>query len=217
MAADKLSAREIGSGVDLRRYVIISMLGTLAAALAAPAAASASASITLQNDDTFNPRRATLDLGDGSFDWEWGPGGIGTVERHNVVQDLELFDSGEPVRSDPDGFSVTASAGSYSYFCEIHVGMVGEVRVRPVTVASRASGGVRVGWASQDTTTGTRYDVRYKAKRKWRSWKKRTSKVGGKFGRNGKPVKLKRKVKLQARSRAGKRRSDWSPTLVLEP
>ncbi len=197
--------------------MIISVLGALAAALAAPAAASASATITLQNDDSFNPRSATLDLGDGSFDWEWGPGGIGTLKPHNVVQDVELFDSGEPVRSDPDGFSVTASAGSYPYFCEIHVGMLGEVGVRPVTVASRAASGARVSWASQDTTTGTRYDVRYKARKKWRWWKKKTPKLGGRFGRNGKPVKLKRKVKLQARSRAGRRRSDWSPTLVLEP
>jgi hypothetical protein len=30
-------------------------------------------------------------------------------------------------------------------------------------------------------------------------------------------VKLKRRVKLQARSRAGNARSDWSPTLVLQP
>ena len=65
----------------------------------------------------LQPGSATLDLGDGSFDWEWAPGGAGTVEPHNVVQDDGLFSSGEPVGADPDGCSVTASAGGYPYFC----------------------------------------------------------------------------------------------------
>jgi plastocyanin len=199
-----------------KRYVAVCIATALAAAFAAPAPASASVSITIQDDNTFNPRNATQDLGAGSFDWEWGPGGVGTIEEHNVVQDDELFSSGEPVLSRPSGFSVTASAGTYPYYCEIHVGMLGEVSVRPLAADATSGGGVRVTWADASTTTGTRYDVRYRAGKKWKPWKKKTSRVAGTFGRNGKPVKLRKKAKLQARSRAGSARSDWSPTLVLE-
>jgi plastocyanin len=183
--------------------------------LTAPAVSHAQTTITLENTNTFNPPSRTLDLGGGSFDWEWGPGGVGTLELHNVVQDDGLFSSGDPVRSDPDGFSVTASAGAYPYVCVIHFGMEGEVSVRPVAGAATKKG-ARVTWADASTTTGNRYDVRYRSGKKWKLWQKKTSKLSATFGRKGKPVKLKKRVKLQARSRAGKSRSDWSPTLVLE-
>jgi plastocyanin len=129
-----------------------------------------------------------------------------------------LFSSGDAVSSDPDGFSVTASAGSYPYFCQLHFGMEGDVNVGPVAAAALgASGGTRVTWADATTTTGNRYDVRYKAGKKWRPWQNKTSKLSGTFGRSGKPVKLKKRTRLQARSRFGKSRSGWSPTLVLNP
>jgi plastocyanin len=199
----------------MKRYFTLGIAAGLAA-LAAPAVSHAQTTITLENTNTFNPPSATLDLGGGSFDWEWGPGGVGTLELHNVVHDDGLFTSGEPVTSDPDGFSVTASAGAYPYFCVIHIGMEGEVSVRPVA-GDATKKGARVTWADASTTTGDRYDVRYKAGKKWKLWQKKTSKLSGTFGRKGKPVKLKKRTKLQARSRAGKSRSDWSPTLVLQP
>ncbi|HSJ18735.1 MAG TPA: hypothetical protein VK920_11630 [Solirubrobacterales bacterium] len=200
----------------MKRYSIFCIAA--AVVLGAPAAASGSATITLQDDNRFSPESAALDLGDGSFDWQWGPAGAGTLDRHNVVQGngsaKPLFDSGETVREMPGGFSVTASAGTFPYYCEIHLGMIGEVAVRPVGEAKGK--GVRLSWASADTTTGNRFDVRYKAGKKWKSWKKKIKKTAGTFGRKGKPVKLgKKAVKVQARSRAGKARSDWSPTLKL--
>ncbi|MGH7720491.1 MAG: hypothetical protein ACREON_16795 [Gemmatimonadaceae bacterium] len=199
-----------------RKLIVCIAVGM--AVLATPALASASVTITLTDGNTYSPASPPpLDFGDGGFDWEWGPGGVGNVEKHNVVQDAALFDSGEPTTRDPDGFSVTASAGSYPYYCVIHrFGMVGEVSVRPVTASARASEGVRVAWADATTTTGSSYDVRYKAGKKWKPWRKKTSKPAGTFGNNGKPVKLRKKVKLQARSRAGGARSEWSPTLKLE-
>jgi plastocyanin len=200
----------------MRRYLTLCIAAGLAAALATPAVSHAQTTITLENTNTFNPRSATLDLGAGSFDWEWGAGGVGTLELHNVVQDDGLFSSGPPVTSDPDGFSVTASAGSFPYFCQIHIGMEGDVNVLPVSGAATKKG-APVTWATDLTISGNRYDVRYRAGKKWKLWQKNTSKLSGTFGRKGKPVKLKKRVKLQARSRAGKARSDWSPTLVLEP
>lgn len=202
--------------MGLRRHLAVGVVAALGAALAVPSAAGASTTITLLDDNTYSPRDAAQELGDGAFLWEWGPGGVGTIERHNVIQDRGLFDSGQPVTQKPEGFSVTASAGGYPYFCSIHVGMVGNVRVRPVA-GGRSKGGRRVSWASAETETGTRFDVRYRAGKKWKLWRKKTRKQAGVFGRKGKPVKLKKKkaVKLQARSRAGKRASAWSPVLKL--
>jgi len=208
----------------LKRYLIASIIaGT--AALAVPATAAASVTITVEPapfENSYAPRDATLDLGDGSFDWEWGPGGAGAEDVHNVIQGdafgggKPLFDSGEPETERPGGFSVTASAGKFPYYCEVHLGMDGTARVRP-TVEDRSKG-VRVSWASAETTTGNRYDVRYKAGKKWKSWKKKTKKTSGVFGRKGKPAKARAKVKLQARSRQGKKaRSGWSPKVPLVP
>ena len=212
----------------MKRFLTVGTVAGLLSALAAPALASAgpsSSSALTVDDNFFAPKQAALELDEGSFDWRWGPDGLGTANLHNVVQDDGLFDSGEVTTNDPDGFSVTASAGKYPYFCEVHgfrggIGMAGVVSVRPVVVeplSERAARGVRVAWASDETTTGSKFDVRYKAGKKWKLWKKRTSKTSGVFGRKGKPVKLKRKpVKLQARSVGGKKkRSGWSPTLKL--
>jgi plastocyanin len=202
----------------MRRYLAWIAVG-LAAALAAPASASASVTITLRDENTYNPRSATLNLGEGSFDWQWGPGGAGNIERHNVRQDVGLFDSGEPVSSNPAGFSVSASAGSFPYFCSIHLGMEGDVNVRPVLGASdTGQGPIPVVWASAEATIGDSYDVRFRARKKWKKWKRDTSRLSGVFGKKKKPVKVKggRRYEFQARSRDGKDRSEWSPTLVAE-
>lgn len=204
----------------MKRYLIASIVA--AAGLGVPATAAA-VTITVEPtpfSNSYSPASSTLDLGGGSFDWVWGPSGAGTEDVHNVVQGeafasgKPLFDSGEAVVDNPAGFSVTASAGSYPYFCEVHFGMVGEVAVRPV--GQPKGKGVRLSWASAETTTGNRFDVRYKAGKKWKSWRKKTKKTAGTFGRKGKPVKLGKKgAKVQARSRQGKSRSDWSPTVRL--
>ena len=203
----------------MRSHVIVAT-AALAAALAAPSVASASTTITIQDTNSYSPASATLDLGDGSFDWEWGPGGAGTVEPHNVVQNDGLFSSGEPVSADPDGYSVTASAGGYRYFCQVHFGMEGDVKVRPVLrPADTGQGPISVMWASPTTTTGDSYDVRFRTGGKWKKWKSDTSKAAGTFGKKKKPVKVKsgRSYRFQVRSRSGKKtRSEWSPELVVD-
>jgi plastocyanin len=204
----------------MKRYLTLCIAAGLAAALAAPAVSHAQSTITLQDDNTFNPPSATLDLGAGTFDWEWGPGGVGTLDLHNVVQDDGLFSSGDAVKSDPDGFSVTASAGAYPYYCDIHIGMEGDVNVRPVLGPSdRGQGPIAVTWATAATTTGNSYDVRFRSGKKWEKWKSDTSKLAGTFGKKKKPVKVKsgRSYRFQVRSRSGKKsRSGWSPELVVE-
>jgi plastocyanin len=202
----------------MKRYLIACIAAGLAVVVV-PAAASASVTITLTDDNTYAPSSAGLELGDGSFDWQWGPGGAGLVDLHNVVSDDELFNSGDPVASRPGGYSVTASAGTYPYFCILHVGMEGVVSVTPVLgPTDPGSGPIHLSWASPETTTGDGYDVRYRAGKKWKKWKKDTGKLSGVFGKRKKPVKVKggKTYRFQARSRSGKNRSDWSPELVVQ-
>jgi hypothetical protein len=193
----------------MRRH-LITFIAVVLAVVAMPASASAF-TITLTNDNTYSPPRAGLDLGGGSFDWQWGAGGAGLLAPHNVVSDDELFTSGVPVAGRPGGFSVTASAGSYPYFCVLHVGMEGVVSVTPaVAPTDPGQGPIRLSWASPDTTTGNSYDVRYRTGKKWKKWKKDTGKLSGVFGKGKKPVKVRsgRAYRFEARSRAGKHRSD---------
>jgi plastocyanin len=211
--------------VKIRSYAIVATAAL--AALAPPALASSSTTITIEDTNSYDPASATLDLGEGSFDWDWGPDGSGTFEPHNVVQGEAfdtsggaLFDSGEPVSSDPDGFSVTASAGGYPYYCTIHFGMEGDVNVRPVLGPSdTGQGPIPVMWATPTTTTGDSYDVRFRTGGKWKKWKRDTSRPRGTFGKRKKPVKVKsgRSYRFQVRSRSGKKtRSEWSPELVVD-
>jgi hypothetical protein len=204
----------------MKRYLTLCIAAGLAAALVAPATASAF-TITLTNDNTFSPPSSPpLPLNEGSFDWEWGPGGAGLLDLHNVVQDDALFTSGDPVASRPGGFSVTASAGTYPYFCVLHLGMEGVVSVTPVLgPTDPGAGPIQLSWASPDTTTGDSYDVRFRSGKKWEKWKSDTSKLAGTFGKKKKPLKLKsgRSYRFQVRSRSGKKsRSGWSPELVVE-
>lgn len=205
----------------MRRYLTIGFLAALLAVLAMPGTALASVTITVEpvpGDDVYTPSSATLDLGDGSFDWQWGPNGDGAADVHNVLQNDALFASGEPVATRAP-FSVAASAGSYPYFCIIHLGMDGDVNVRPVLGASDSGKGpIAVSWATSSTTTGNKYDVRYSTGGKWKTWLKKSKKRAGKFGKRKKPAKVKkgRTYEFQARSRQGSARSDWSPSLVVE-
>jgi plastocyanin len=208
----------------LRRHLTIGFVAAAFAAVLAPASALASVTITVEpapGEDVFSPSSATLDLGDGTFDWQWGPNGQGATDQHNVLQQDALFTSGEPVPSRPP-YRLAASAGSYFYYCTIHVGMNGDVNVRPaLTGASAASSSdwIDFGWATEATTTGSRYDVRYRTGKKWKTWLKKTKKKSGKFGKRKKPVKVKkgRTYEFQARSRQGSVKSGWSPSLVVEP
>jgi len=205
----------------LRHYLTIGFCAALLAIFALPAIAPASVTITVEpvpGDDVYTPSSATLDLGDGSFDWLWGPNGDGAADVHNVLQNDALFASGEPVTSQPP-FSVTASAGSYRYFCVVHLGMTGDVNVRPTLGASdTGKGPIALSWASASTTTGNKFDVRYSTGGKWKPWLKKSKKLAGKFGKRRKPAKVKkgRTYEFQARSRQGSDRSDWSPPLVVE-
>ena len=85
------------------------------------------------DDDFFAPRTAPVRnvVAGASFQWTRAAGSTG---RHNVREDHKLFYSGTATTG-PINFSVSASAGTYHYYCEFHGsatgGMDGVVKVRP--------------------------------------------------------------------------------------
>lgn len=219
-------------GFGLKRFLVLAAGGLLAL----PAAALAAAEITV-GDNFFRPDAVSADVspaGETTFHWEWGPAGLGSANLHNVNQDDRLFRSGAPKRT--GSYDLTASAGTYHYYCEVHGfpggGQDGTLKVRPVVfpVAARDGGAVSSGaapvfdvrWASDQTETGDRYDVRYRVKgKKWRTWKEDTEQPSAIFGANGPvPAKAGKTYEIKARSQKGKgekKRSSFSPPVSFPP
>ena len=206
----------------MRRFVVLS---ASAALLALPVVAGAAPRQITIGDDFFSPTKpAVRDVEPGpSLHWSRG---LGSSDRHNVRQDDKLFRSGNPTTGTIN-FTISASAGSYHYFCEVHGsrsgGMSGVVRVRPITVPDSLQGEILVRWANSGTGTGSRFDVRYRVDhRRWKTWKNDTGKFQANFGRNDKPVNFnpnRHTYKLEVRSerRRVSKRSGWSPPVTLNP
>jgi len=196
-------------------------------ALAYASVASAAATEIKVSDDfggSFKPRTPPArNLATGaSFHWSRE---TGSSLPHNVHQDFNLFNSGSPT-SGPINFSVSASAGTYHYYCVLHGsttgGMDGVVKVRPVFVASPDGAPFTVKWALLGTTTGNQFDVRYRVgtTTTWKVWKNDTSARSGVFGQNGQPVQVLsgRTYQFQARSQKStnpNQPSGWSPALTV--
>jgi plastocyanin len=178
-------------------------------ALPAQAAAQGGTQEVSTGDDFFNPENVSVEVGSASIHWAWGP--PASLNEHNVRQDDRLFYSGALVTSGE--FTVTPSAGSFHYYCELHGfdggGMDGALKVKPTgTVSGRKA---TVVWATPETDSGTRFDVRQKVgSKKPKVVEEKTKALEGTF-------KLKSgKNQFQVRSRQGKAVSDWSPKLKLK-
>ncbi len=187
------------------------------------------------DQSVFSPKVFTSNLNDSgpNFLWEWGDEGDNgeTVGDHNVRQDRRLFRSGKPTDSVVGGYYLSASAGTFRYFCDVHggprgAGMSGKVKVPPMQYAITRLRGfqdfIPVQWATVNSETGNQYDVQYRVGDKpWRNWKTNTSKLQAKFGFNDNPVPLRNRVySFRARSEVAgskKRRSNFSPPLVVAP
>jgi plastocyanin len=197
------------------------MISTAAALLAIPVVASAAPREIDVGDDFFSPQRPPTRSVQAGQSFHWTSNG-GTGSRHNVRQDDRLFDSGGLTRN--LDFGIRASAGTFSYYCELHrvSGMTGVVRVRPAVIPTSTPGEALVQWASADTNTGSRFDVRYRVdNRKWKTWKNDTARTQGRFGRNDNPVNYTGrhtyKVKVRSERRNVSKRSGFSPPLSLIP
>jgi plastocyanin len=182
--------------------------------------------VEAEGEDVFSPELVTADVNANyAFEWSWG---TGTIDDHNVRQDSKLFYSGPP-SDDEAPFEVLGSAGTFHYYCEAHGskagGMDGVIALRPnigmPPLKRGAAPVVSILWASSDSETGDQYDVQYKVgKGDWKSWKKNTAKQNGLFGRNGKPVTVKKGKSYKVRARSekssnAKKRSGWSPPLAF--
>jgi plastocyanin len=200
-------------------------IAALGAALALPALAFGAPTNIQVKDDFFqpqNPAPRPLQTG-ASFHWQRGAGSNG---EHNVRQDAGLFNSGPPT-SGSINFSISASAGSYHYYCSAHGspagGMTGMVKVRPIFSAAPTGNPFTVTWANSGTNTGKAFDVRYKVGAgTFKIWRNDTSAFKGVFGQNMKPVPvmLGKTYHFQVRSEQASNHakfSGWSPTLSVTP
>ena len=209
----------------MRRYLLI---GTAAALLAIPAVAfgGSATTVTLTNSNTFNPKTVTKNVGTGNIHWQWGASGH-TNAAHNVRQDDKLFYSGALTNSDPGGYDVIPSAGSYHYYCELHGspsgGMDGTLKVKP-SIFNQTSNSFQVEWASSIRQTGDGFDVRYRVDGgAWKIWKSGTKLGKSVFGGDANnPIHVgpSHTYDIQARSKklaAPSRVSGWSPVARRAP
>jgi plastocyanin len=191
-------------------------------ALAYASVASAAATEIKVGDSFFSPRTPPVrNLATGSsFHWQRA---AGSTFPHNVRQNFKLFYSGATT-SGPINFSVSASAGSYHYYCELHGsatdGMDGVVRVRPVFASAPDGAPFTVRWALTGTTTGNQFDVHYRVGTSgtWKIWKNDVAARAGVFGQNGQPVQVLAGRTYQFRARSQKtatQPSGWSPILTV--
>ena len=192
-------------------------------ALAYASVASAAATQIQIKDNFFAPRTPpTRNLATGaSFHWQRAPG---STLPHNVRQNLNLFNSGAAT-SGPINFSVSASAGTYHYYCTVHGaasggGMDGVVRVRPIFAAAPDGAPFTVRWALTGTTTGNQFDVHYRVGTSgtWKIWRNDTTARAGVLGQNGQPVQVLPGRTYQFRARSQKtptQPSGWSPILTV--
>ena len=207
----------------MRRYLLI---GAAAALLAVPALASgrAATNVELTDSNRYTPPNVTKNVGAGAIHWQWGTSGH-TFAAHNVFQDDKLFSSGSLTNSKPAGYTVTPSAGSFHYYCQLHGspsgGMAGTIKIRPAVFSKTATAfGVR--WSPGTNQTGDRFDVRYRVDGgAWKTWKNHVAAAQGIFGANNSPVPITpgHTYEVQARSEkstAISKASGWSPSAKVQ-
>jgi plastocyanin len=205
----------------VRRGLIMALLGV---ALVLPALAFGAATSIQVKDNFFSPRAPAGRAFQHGTSFHWTRTGLGN--RHNIRQDAGLFLSGGLTRG-PIDFSISASAGTYHYYCDLHGsptgGMDGVVKVRPIFNAAPTGNPFTVTWADSATNTGKAFDVRYKVGTgTFKIWKNDTSQFKAVFGLNGQPVPvmLGTTYQFQVRSEQATNHSKvsgWSPTLSVTP
>lgn len=176
----------------MKRFLLI---GATVALLAIPTLAfgRATTTVTVESGgfNAFGPKNVSKTVGAGSVHWRWGTDGT-TFAFHNVRQDNKLFYSGQLTTNDPNGYTITPSAGSFHYYCEAHGsrsgGMAGTVKVKPL-ISNQTATSFRVSWAPTSSNTGGKFDVRYRVNGgAWKVWKNDATARQATFGANNKPV-----------------------------
>jgi plastocyanin len=204
--------------VDVRIPVAAMMVMALAGPTGVLPVRASDTTVAVE-DNRFAPREVAVVVGD-EVTWTRAPG---SVEPHNVREDERLFSSG-PVTEGPIAFAAAFSAGSFHYFCEAHGsragGMDGVVRVAPSVEAGPAGRRFTVRWATNETSTGSRFDVQYRrGGGRWREWKDDARALRGVFGKRGRPERVRNgaRYRFRARSGRGEAESRWSPVASFVP
>lgn len=192
--------------------------------MALPALAFGAATNIQVKDNFFQPQAPATRAFQSGPSFHWGTAGSGNP--HNVRQDAKLFRSGG-LTTGPINYTISASAGTYHYYCELHGspagGMAGVVKVRPISSLAPTGNPFTVTWADSGTNTGKAFDVRYKVGTgAFKIWKNDTSAFKGVFGQNMQPVPvmLGKTYGFQVRSEQAadhSKFSGWSPTLSVTP
>jgi plastocyanin len=206
--------------VTLKR--ILSALVVIGAFMYASVALGAPRQIAV-DDNVFTPEVPAVQVpAAGNFHWQRASG---SIRRHNVHQDKGLFSSGA-LTSGPINFTISASAGSYHYYCELHgtanppAGMDGVIKVRPIGNANPTGNPFTVTWALPGSNTGNRFDVRFRrgTTGAFTTWKNDSAARSGIFGQAGAPIPVTpgQTYQFQARSqKTASQQSDWSPVLTF--
>lgn len=203
----------------IARIVVAGALATVALSLAATAVAGVAVYEIAVRDDEFDPASppaASINPNQPEAIWQRGALSTGL---HNVQSNDRLFRSGDPVAPMPQ-FSLQASAGTFKYVCEEHsTGMKGVLKLQPIVdVLSPKT--AKITWATQNSTTGDRFDVQFRTKGtpKWKDWFENTRRRSATFGANDKPLKVRPQRTYQVRVRSAKgttaaKESGYSPPL----
>jgi plastocyanin len=196
--------------------------------LAIPTLAIGKATTTItvapNNANSYGPKSVTKNVGAGAIHWQWGTSGS-TFAAHNVREDNKLFYSGSLTNSDPGGYTITPSAGSFHYYCELHGspsgGMAGTIKIRPAVFNKTATSfGVR--WSPGTNQTGNAFDVRYRVDGgAWKTWKNHVAAASAIFGSGNHPIRVTpgHTYEVQARSEKTSnvsKASGWSPSARVQ-
>ena len=152
-----------------------------------------------------------------------GPGTTVTWQNdggaHNVHSATGMFHSGSWT-STQWPYSRAFSAGTFPYYCEVHTGMKGTVKVAPSVSAAPDGAPFTVRWATSGTNTGASFKVQYRVNGgSWKTWRSGTSSDSGTFGWGGSPVRVMsgRTYGFRAKSLSGGRASGYSPVRSFTP
>jgi plastocyanin len=169
------------------RLKVIVLVAVTAGALAAPAVAGPPPTEVSVVDDEFLPKNVEQILGS-STHWTWDDGGDGFMGDHNVREDSKMFYSG-PFTDDPGHtFTTSVASGKYRYHCEVHSGMDGTVKARPLVGPADVDSFV-VTWGAANVQKPSRYDVKYRVgDGRWKDWVKNKTAIDREFGANDNPV-----------------------------
>lgn len=135
---------------------------------------------------------------------------------HNVRSSTDMF----ATDASQWPYSRVFSAGTFGYYCEIHSGMSGRVRIKPTASYAPDGAPFTVRWATGSTNTGSQFKVQYRVDGGgWKTWRSSTSAVDGVFGQGGAPTAVVsgRIYGFRVKSISGNAASRYSPVLNVRP